>query len=476
MSGQEADQDHASRATVGAVHAMAQNFDHVAVCCDSRKSWRREMAPTYKANRPPSQEPMLHQLRLAQEQLAKDGFPVWQVEGMEADDIIASAVEQAEKIQTHLNVTIASSDKDLTQLVKPGVSVKSLRTGDVMGPAEVKAKFGVLPEQMKDWLCLVGDSSDNIKGVPGVGPKRATDLLVTHGTLFDLYGKLGESCTVLGLTPSVFSALKENVQAVELARKLITLRTDVELPFEEIFKPRAPQNAEELAQEEDDMGDETVTEDGEVVATPEVKSESVKVEPPPATPASNVVQMRPADEPKAQSAALATVEWEAELEPRSPSQVVTYANKLFNARLFDGYGTPEGVMTTILLGRELGIGMMGSLRGIHLMDVRGKKKHALSADLMAALVLQSGKAKFFEPVELTPTSATYRTHRVGAEKPFTMTFNISEAKQAGLIKPGGGWEMWPLDMCKARCVARLARTIYPDVCFGLYVSEELEAA
>lgn len=93
MSGQEADQDHASRATVGAVHTMAHGYDGVAICCDSRKSWRKELAPTYKANRPPSEEPMLHQLRLAQEQLRKDGFPVWQVDGMEADDICAAAVK-----------------------------------------------------------------------------------------------------------------------------------------------------------------------------------------------------------------------------------------------------------------------------------------------------------------------------------------------------------------------------------------------
>jgi 5'-3' exonuclease len=477
MSGAEADQDHASRATVGAVHTMAHGYDGVAICCDSRKSWRKELAPTYKANRPASQEPMLHQLRLAQEQLAKDGFPVWQAEGFEADDVIASAAARVLVNDLDNEVVIASSDKDLLQLVSDRVRVKSLRSGELYDAAGVKAKLGVDPYQVCDWLCLVGDSSDNVAGVKGIGKTRATELLHEYTSLFNLYNQLGDSCTVLGLTPSMFTNLKEGLHNVELARKLITLRTDVELPFGDIFKPRAPQNAEELAQEDTDMADVIDNESGEVMQTQE---EPKKSEPPPAPPKSeptNVVQMRPAgDEPKVQTASLAVVEWESELEPRSPSQVVTYANKLFNARIFDGYGTPEGVMTTILLGRELGLGMMGSLRGIHLADIRGKKKHLLSADLMAAMVLKSPQCKFFEPVELTPTHATYRTHRVGSAKPFEMTFNISEAKQAGLIKPGGGWETWPIDMCKARCVARLARTIYPDVCFGLYVAEEFEAA
>lgn len=484
MSGAEADQDHASRATVGAIHTMSHGYDGVAICCDSRRSWRKELAPTYKANRPPSQEPMIHQLRLAQEQLRKDGFPVWEAEGFEADDVIASAVGMLGR-EEPMDVVIASSDKDLCQLVcvrADGFSarVKSLRSGDVMGPAEIEKKFGVRPDQMVDWLCLVGDSSDNVKGIDGIGPKRAVALLQEHGSLRNLYSKLGGSCTVLGLTPSMFTNLKDGVQNAELARKLVTLRTDVELPFEEIFKPRAPQRAEKLAEEDLDMGDAIDNDTGEVTQAKEPATEPKKSDPPPEkTDATNVVQMRPTDDVKdvkGPSVALTTVEWEAELEPRGLNQVNWYAQKLFNARIFAGYGTYEGVMTTILLGRELGLGMMGSLRGIHLMEVKGRQKHALSADLMAALVLQSPQCKFFEPVELTPTKATYRTHRAGSAKPFELTFDIDEARAAGLVRPDSNWTKWPIDMCKARCVARLARTIYPDVCFGLYVTEELEAA
>ncbi len=479
MSGKEADQDYASKATVARVHELAQGFDGVAVCCDSRKSWRKELAPTYKAQRPPTEEPLRHQLRLAQEQLEADGFPVWTADGFEADDVIAAACSWAlADVGSAAEVVIASSDKDLCQLVDGQISVKSLRTGDVMGPDGVVAKFGVKPSQMRDWLCLVGDSSDNVKGVPGIGPKRATALLQEHGSLFELYSKLGDSCTVLGLTPSMFSALKENVAAVELARKLITLRTDVELPFADIFKPRVAKATSATTYEE---LDEMETKDGEIIdeTTGEVTTPS---EPAPKADVVDI-QVKTTEKEKSKSpafdepsSALAVVEWSKQLEPRSTKGAMATALALFATKHFQGFGSPEAIFSTIMLGRELGIGAMSSVRGIHLIETKTGKRHTLSADLMAGLVLSSGKAKYFDPVELEPTHATYTTHRIGSAKPFTLTFKLEEAITAGLVKKDGNWEKWAVDMCKARVVARLARAVYPDVCFGLYVPEEFQEA
>ena len=486
---QEADTDWTSKTTVARVHEMAHGYEAVAICCDSRKSWRKELAPTYKANRPVSEEPMLHQLRLAQEALKDDGFCVWQAEGFEADDVISAACDQASRYPgLGADVVIASSDKDLTQLVcemgEYRIRVKSIRTGDVMGPAEVESKFGVPPAKMRDWLCLVGDSSDNVAGVKGVGPKRATELLQKHGSLFDIYANLGDSCAKLGLTPSIYTALKESVEAVELARKLITLRTDVELSFADIFKPRTPKAAP-VDMTEDDM--ETV--DGEIV---DEVTETKSVPPPKTDEKGADVKRDPgSDRAKLQvvetqtaSVQLVKVDWDKELEPRSGKAALGVASALHASRLFQGFGSPEGIFSTIMLGRELGLGAMSSIRGIHLLDTPQGKKHGLSADLMAALVLSSGKAMFFEPEAIEATYAVYTTQRVGRPKPFTMRFDIEEARAAQLTndtreakegrKPGN-WEKWAKDMCKARCVARLARAIYPDICFGLYVPEEFES-
>lgn len=487
VSTKEPDRDFASRATVERVRAMAPGFDGVAVCCDSPKSWRKDTAPSYKANRPPSDAGMLHQLRIAEETLEADGFPVWKVDGFEADDLIASFVAKSE---LNGEITVASSDKDLMQLVcddgESVVRVRSLSTGKVYGPHDVVEKFGVRPDQMRDWLILVGDKSDNVTGVKGIGEKRAAELLGKHGSLYEIYAKLGNNCGVLGLTPATYSALAESVAIVELGRKLVSLRDDVPLPFADILKPRVPKPLAATSSEsfdepiegeqEDDVAEVIDAETGEVTpeeSTISQEANGQKVATPTIVEVSSATSTQ-TEKPKSKAVApnlqLVTVDWDKELEPRSPAQAASFAARLFDSRMFSGYGNENAVLSTILLGRELGIGMMGSLRGIH--NIKGK--HALSADLMAALVLQSGKAKFFEPVELTATKATYRTHRIGSAQPFTMTFDFAEAVTAGLVKDDSGWKKWPLDMCKARVIARLARAIYPDVCFGLYVPEELD--
>ena len=476
VSGKEPDQDYVSKATVAKVHELANGFDHVAICCDGPKNFRKEISPEYKANRE-SNEVVKHQLRLAQEQLAEDGFAVWKAEGFEADDLIASAVKLATANADVDEVMIASADKDLLALVYQcedfAVRVHSPASGKTYGLEEVRAKFGVYPEQMRDLLCLMGDKSDNVPGVPGIGQVKGADLLNKHGTLAEIYAKIGDSCSRLGLTPSTFTALKENAIAVDMARKLITLRDDVPLPFDDIFKPRTPKTQPVEFEQEEPM---ETTVDGEVIEEKPAVAERQET-------TAQVVDIKPAaqkekppmdDRPA--SAALTVVDWEKELEPRSSKGALAVANALFASRLFQGFGSPEAVFSTVMLGRELGLGTMGAIRGIHLIETKTGKRHSLSADLMAALVLQSGKAKYFDPVELESTHATYTTHRVGSAKPFTLTFKLEEAEKAGLIKKDGNWEKWAIDMCKARAVARLARAIYPDVCFGLYVKEELEAA
>ena len=473
MSGQESDQDHASRATVARVHGLAQSFDGTAICCDSRKSWRRELAPTYKANRPPSEEPMLHQLRLAQEQLAADGFPVWQVDGFEADDLIATAVRHYIEPEKALDteVMIESGDKDLMQLVEPRVQVRT-RKG-AYGPAEVQARFGVRPDQMRDWIVLVGDKSDNVAGVPGIGEKRAAELLQKHGSLFSIYQNLGDSCTRLGLTPSTFTALKESVQVVELGRKLVSLREDVELPFAQIFEPRKPKTKDaEFTQEDEDMGE--MADEANSTDEAEERRNEPRSEPPPASPIAKTSEKEKSEdfaaEPeKGADMVLAPAEWSKGLEPRSYAQAKLAAWHMYNSRLFAAFGTWQSVLAVILAGRELGLGVMQSLRGFHIVE----GKPVLSSGLMAALVLNSGKAKVFRCIHTSPTKATFRAQRIGDDDFIEVSFTIEEARAAGLIKPRSGWEKYPADMLVARATARAARLVFPDVCAGLYLAEEL---
>jgi DNA polymerase I len=247
MSGNEPDPNHVSTQTIARVRSLAAGYDRTIVCCDSGRSFRHDISPEYKAQRPERNEVLVYQMQLAQETLADDGYTVLSAKGFEADDLIATVCT---RLRPEHEVVIATADKDLTQLVGDGVTIYSLTKNVTMDQDGVLAKFGVHPHQMLDWLCLVGDSSDNVKGVPGVGPKRATELLSKHGSLAKLWPLvLGNDAESSGLTPAIHKALGENVAIVDLARQLITLRTDVPIDVDLLAK-REPKP---LMKEEDSM-------------------------------------------------------------------------------------------------------------------------------------------------------------------------------------------------------------------------------
>ena len=169
------------------------NPTHLAVIWDGGLSSQRTAAhPEYKAQRPPMPDGLARQMDGIVEYLRAAGLASWCRDGVEADDWIAVAARRAE--DAGARVVIASADKDFMQLVTARVGL--LNPGDkserIWTEVEVIAKTGVRPEQIVDWLSLVGDSVDNIPGVPGVGPKTATGLLQQFGSLDALYLRLAE--------------------------------------------------------------------------------------------------------------------------------------------------------------------------------------------------------------------------------------------------------------------------------------------
>ena len=147
--------------------------------------------PDYKAQRPPMPEDLCHQLDGITAYLGAAGVSSLCRDGVEADDWIASIAHQSE---TQVPVVIASSDKDFMQLVSPQISLinPNDKTEKLWTAQDVEGKTGVKPEQIVDWLSLIGDSVDNIPGVPGVGPKTATDLVEQFGSADAIYARLGE--------------------------------------------------------------------------------------------------------------------------------------------------------------------------------------------------------------------------------------------------------------------------------------------
>lgn len=463
VSGGNPDVNTTSTQTVARIRALAAGIEHVAICCDNGRSFRADIDPQYKANRPERDAALTHQIKLAQERLAEDGFPVWSVKGFEADDLIATAVSKAVEIDAQ--VLVVSADKDLLQLVGPKVMAKSPASGVTLDVEGVVAKFGVRPEQMRDYLTLVGDTSDNIKGAARIGPKTAAALLAKFGDLDTLYAKLDEAEKPedIGLKPAESASLEEFRARYQTVRSLIALRTDVEIPFSEVLAERRPKDADTFGAEE----------------TMETIDDVIDVEPVPQAPGPQEAT-RPAHEAQAAPASALAVrepeilsaapaEWERGLDPRSMAQARELAKDMFASRLFSAYGNPQGVLSTIMVGRSLGLDAMSSLRSIHVVEGR----HCLSAALMVALVLKSGMAEYFEPISFSDTEATFETKRKGARNAVRLTHTLDMAVKAGLVKPKSNWEKVPTDMLCARAQSRLARMVYPDLLAGLYSAEEM---
>jgi DNA polymerase I len=202
----------------------AEGPTHMAVVLDKGSiTFRNDLYDQYKAQRPPAPEDLVPQFPMIRDATRAFSLPCIEEAGFEADDIIASYTKAALKAGWH--VTIVSSDKDLMQLIEPGVDMLDTMKNVRSGPEIVHEKFGVPPEKLGDVLALMGDSVDNVPGVPGIGPKTAAKLIQEYGDL--------ES--VLAAAPLMKkSKMQENLIAhaemARLSRQLVELHSEVPLP------------------------------------------------------------------------------------------------------------------------------------------------------------------------------------------------------------------------------------------------------
>ncbi|HRA81207.1 MAG TPA: DNA polymerase I [Thauera sp.] len=187
------------------------------------KTFRDDWYPDYKANRPSMPDELRAQIEPLHEAVQAEGWPLLSVAGVEADDVIGTLTRQAH--ERGWEVVISTGDKDLTQLVRPGVRWVNTMSEEVLDSAGVEAKFGVPPERIVDYLTLVGDTVDNVPGVEKCGPKTAVKWLSEYGTLDALVasadkvgGKVGEN-------------LRRHLDFLPLGRRLVTVATDLDLPL-----------------------------------------------------------------------------------------------------------------------------------------------------------------------------------------------------------------------------------------------------
>ncbi len=197
---------------------------HIGVVFDAPgKTFRDDMFAEYKANRPPMPDDLRSQVEPILDVIKAMGLPLLQIKGVEADDVIGTLCERA--AAAGLKVLVSTGDKDMAQLVNEHVTLVNTMSDSIMDRDTVKEKFDVYPEQIIDYLALVGDTSDNIPGVPKVGAKTAAkwlnlydsvDGIIEHAD--DIGGKVGES-------------LRESIETLRMSQQLATIKLDVDLPL-----------------------------------------------------------------------------------------------------------------------------------------------------------------------------------------------------------------------------------------------------
>jgi len=197
--------------------------DYLAVVFDAPgKTFRDAWYPEYKANRPPMPDDLAQQIEPLHALVRAHGWPLLMVAGVEADDVIGTLATQA--AAAGIDTVISSSDKDLTQLVRPGITMVNTMSNETYDEAGVRAKFDVRPDQVLDLLTLTGDAVDNVPGVAKVGPKTAAKWLAQYGTLDNVVAHAAEIGGVVGAN------LRAALPWLPQGRRLLTVKTDCELP------------------------------------------------------------------------------------------------------------------------------------------------------------------------------------------------------------------------------------------------------
>jgi len=444
-NGRGQDYNQPRLSTIQAVRKFREGHDRVAICCDSGKSFRSQIWDTYKADREDRGEPYRAQLGQTLEALSQDGCSVFKAPKYrgdlyaEADDVIGSLCQWA--YESGHEVTILSADKDLMQLV--GDSVRQISPLEkepmIYGPEEVKAKLGVLPPLVPHLLALAGDTSDNYKPYPRVGPKLATALLdkYKHATaVFAPPVDMAALTEILG--PKLADAfVGAGPEPARRALEVATIVRDLPLDFERLT--------------------------GEPVV---MRIEPENEPQPSPEPAQNapVVAMVPA--PRTTQMTTKSDPWA--LQPSGQNSLRAFAADVASSRMFPQIATAEQAIVVIAWGQNLGVPAMIALTQAYV--VHGRV--GWGAQFIAGLIKNNESCEKFHISEHSDKHATVIYKRTG-EPEGKYTFTIDKARQMGLIKSGGAWEKFPGTMCRWAAMRECARMVWPDVVTGVYTPDEI---
>jgi len=456
----------AAQQTLEQLAGIRESVEHVIVCLDSPPYNRKQLDPQYKAQREKPADEEVSQKRWLLDRIERDGFRVARAKGYEADDVIATLCKTYWWCP---DVRIIGADKDCAQCVTENVRMfvpaVGQRPAEVRGPAEIKAKFGVEPKDMGLWLALVGDSSDNIRGVPGIGPKKAAELIQNCVNLIGIGEAMADAASE-EKPSAMWKSLAAHWEALQLGVKLTALDTAVPLDGVELLEKRQPQKLVEDDMLEEDVGEETEA-SGKGVAEAEFDPISRAPEGyvvPPVTDSAKA----PSEPPKAPTTALAKSGSVTEdLQPLDLEAGYRLAKAIHNGRMYGKFPSDMAIFTIIVKARELGLKITTALDGFHVID----GKPSPSADMMRALAERHPECEYFRIIESSDESATWETKHRRYPEPTRYTYTIAEAKRAGLTS--GNWAKRPRDMLTKTAASKLARLVYPGATVGLYCPEEM---
>ena len=442
-SGKGRDFDQPTRSTIAAVRRFRDGHDRVAICCDSGKSFRSQIWPSYKAGRPDRGEAYRLQIALTIEELEAEGCSVFkspQHRGdlfAEADDVIGSLCAWA--FEAGHEVTILSSDKDMMQLVSEVVSVIRPIDKDAgrLGPAEVEILMGVPPRLVPDFLALQGDSSDGYKAYDGIGKVKSSALLKEYGGMFQIFAvpiDMSRLIAVLGAKLADY-VIATGVEPGKRALDVATIVRDLPIDFERLTGEPVMQRIEIVTQ-----------------PTPEPAQPAPVIT---MVPASKSVQMTAKSDPWA-------------LQPSGQNSLRAFASDVASSRMFPQIATAEQAIVVIAWGQNLGVPAMIALTQAYV--VHGRV--GWGAQFIAGLIKNNPTCEKFYVSETDDKHAVVAYKRQG-EPEGRYAFAIDRAQKMGLIKPGGPWDKIPATMCRWAALRECARMVWPDVVTGVYTPDEI---
>ncbi len=498
----------------------------VAMCADGKGSFRKQLDPRYKANRDKQPATLYGALDQLKDGLLADGELIWEFEGFEGDDVIASACDAA--VVAGHPVTVVTNDKDLLQLVKPGVRALRISTWDFVDVQWVSEKFGVPPVMLGDWLALTGDTADNVSGVPGVGPAAATAILKHFGNL----GAFLASVATYGIAKMppelsrwkskllAFAADKQKQADIVTGRKLIDLRYDVPLNWDDIHALRGPGSNDEMStgtaidadgytdldreQAASDAAkmiqehgrvpnlDEQAKEARSEAHTPRIEVSEPKAPPPapapePAKPTPGPPPLPPPVPPSVELQVLreraaienrqaAMAQFDSSMRPTGMVALYWLASRAIGTKSQKFRNEDEALMV-MLRGMDFGVSPQTALDIFHVIE----GKPCPPAALLITRAQEHPDCEMLLPVEMTNARAVYRVKHRKMDAPIDIEYTIEDANLAGLTRPTRSgqpstWMKFPRDMLVKSAGLKAGRWYFPSTFLGAYAQEEMPGA